>query len=239
MANRTKKSQSQIAEEIKEKANKAETRSKTAPKARTTKAAKAGPAVEAAKTNPDVDTEAKALFLHHLPKIEAAKKKIADATNALRILYKSAKADGMLKRDFDVAIEMQGAEGEKNKKAAIARELTIARWLGYDLGAQLDMFLEPERVPATERAYNEGQSASMQGKPLKCDYHETTPQYREFVRGFQEHQTTLHAGFKKLEEKPEDYGTGVEGTPAKPSNVVAMTRAEAEKQQQAGSHKVN
>jgi len=176
----------------KDAADAAEARSKKTPKAKTTKAsAQAGPAVQAAKTNPDVDTEAKALFLHHLPKIEAAKKKIADATNALRILYKSAKADGMLKRDFDVAIEMQGAEGEKNKKAAIARELTIARWLGYDLGAQLDMFLEPERVPASERAYSEGQTASMTGKPLKCDYHETTEQYREFVRGFNEHQETL------------------------------------------------
>lgn len=227
MANRTKKSQSQIVEDIKEKANKAEARSKKAPKAQTTKAAKAGPAVEAAKTNPDVDVEAKALFLHHLPKIEAGKKKIADATNALRILYKSAKADGMLKRDFDVAIEMQGAEGEKKKKAAIARELTIARWMGYDLGAQLDMFMEPERVPASERAYNEGQTASMTGKPLKCDYHESTEQYREFVRGFQDHQVTLQAGFGKLEPKEgDDYGTDLPGTPKKPPNVVAMTRAD-------------
>jgi hypothetical protein len=234
----------------KDAADAAEARSKKAPKAKTTKASeKAGPAVQAAKTNPDVDTEAKALFLHHLPKIEAGKKKIAEATNALRILYKSAKADGMLKRDFDVAIAMQGAEGEKNKKAAIARELTIARWMGYDLGAQLDMFLEPERVPATERAYAEGQTASMTGRPLKCDYHETTEQYREFCRGFQDHQVTLQAGFKKLEEGPppfeqtepakDDYGIGLAGTPKKPSNVVAMTRAEADKQRQAEAHKVN
>lgn len=245
MANRTKKSQSEIAAEIKEKANKAETRAKTAPKNKTTKAAdSAGPAVQAAKTNPDVDTEAKALFLHHLPKIEKAKQAIADATNALRILYKSAKADGMLKRDFDVAMEMAKANGEKNKKAAIARELTIARWMGYDLGAQLDMFLEPERVPAAERAYAEGQTASMTGKPLKCDYHESTEQFREFVRGFQDHQTTLQAGFQKLEsdfskEPSADYGTGVEGTPAKPGNVVAMTRSEYQKQQQAEAHKAN
>lgn len=221
-------------------ADAAEARSKNAPKAKTTKAKadKAGPAVQAAKSNPDVDTEAKALFLHHLPKIQAGKKAIADATNALRILYKSAKADGMLKRDFDVAIEMQAADGEKKKKAAIARELTIARWMGYDLGAQLDMFLEPERVPAADRAYAEGQTASMTGKPLKCDYHESTEQYREFVRGFNEHQEVLQAGFGTLDKKEDDYGTGVAGTPKKPSNVVAMTRAEA-KAQQAGEHKVN
>ena len=115
-------------------ADAAEARSKKAPKAKTVKAEKAGPTIAKAKANPDFDPEAKALFLHHLPKIEAGKKAIDDATNALRILYKSAKADGLLKCDFDVAKDMQKADGEKKKKAAIARELTIARWLGYEIG---------------------------------------------------------------------------------------------------------
>jgi hypothetical protein len=217
-------------------ADDAANRSKGAPRAKTTKAeAKAA----APKTNPQDDAQEKALFLHHLPKIEAGKKAIEDATNALRIHYKAAKADGFLKGDFDDAREMQKADGEKKKKAAIARSLKVARWMGYDLGAQLDMFLEPERVPASERAYSEGQTASMTGKPLKCDYHESTEQYREFVRGFQDHQTTLQSGFKKLEKAEDDYGTGVAGTPKKPSNVVAMTRSEAEKQKQAEDHKLN
>lgn len=211
-------------------ADAAEARSKGAPKNKTTKAPKAGPKVAAAKTNPDTDLEAKALFLHHLPKITDLKAKLASANANLRNGYKTAKADGFLKNDFDVAFEIQGAEGEKKKKAAIARELTIAKWLGCDLGTQLDMFLEPSRVPAGDRAYQEGETASMTGKPLKCDYHESTEQYREFVRGFNAHQATLQSGFKKLEDKDGAGYPTEPGTPKQPSNVVAMTRAEADAQ---------
>ncbi len=218
-------------------ANDAEARSKGAPKAKTTKARKAGPAVAAAKTNPDTDLEAKALFLQNLAKIAKLIKAKDEAVAALRNSYKTAKADGFLKVDFDDAFAIQKADGEKKKKSAIARSLTIAKWLGCDLGAQLDMFLEPTRVPAADRAYEEGQACSMTGKPLKTDYHPSTEQYRRFVDGFNSHQETLHAGFKKL-ETDEGYGIDAPGVPSKPSNVVAMTREEL-KNQQSPDHKVN
>lgn len=220
----------------KEAADAAEARSKTKKTSKTTAAPKkAGPAVAAAKSNPDTDLEAKALFLQALPKIADLKAKIASATANLRNAYKTAKADGFLKSDFDVAFQMQGAEGEKAKKAAIARELTIAKWLGCDLGSQLDLFVEPSRVPAADRAFEEGQTASMTGKPLKCDYHETTEQYRQFCAGFASHQETLQAGFKKLEPKDDGGGYPTEpGYPKQPSNVVAMTREQAAAQK--GAH---
>ena len=216
----------------KEAADAAEKRAKGAPKARTTKAPKTSPAVAAAKTNPDTDLEAKALFLQNLTKVADLKGKLNTANANLRNAYKTAKADGFLKKDFDVAFEIQGAEGEKKKKAAIARELTIAKWLGCDLGEQLDMFLEPSRVPAEDRAYEEGQTASMTGKSATPSYHPATPQHAAYMKGYHDHQATLSSGFKKLEPKEgdADYGTGVPGTPKKPSNVVAMTRAEAEQQ---------
>lgn len=175
----------------------------------------------------------KALFLHHLPKIAEGKTAITVATNALRTLYKTAKIDGFAKLDFDDAFSMQGAEGEKKKKAAIARSLTIARWLGYDLGSQLDMFVEDERVPAADRAYTEGQTASMKGLGLKCDYHEATEQFREFTRGYHDDQEQrIKGGIKKTDEAPafEDTSPITSG--------VAMTRQEFQKQQ-ASSHKAN
>lgn len=218
-------------------ADAAEARSKNRkPAAQTTKAPKSGPAVAKAKTNPDTDREAKALFLHHLagPKgdtgLTALKAALNTANANLRNAYKQAKADGFVKADFDDAFAIQQADGEKKKKAAIARSLQIAKWLGCDLGAQFDLFVEPNRVPAADRAFAEGETTSMKGQPLKCDYHETTEQYRQFVAGFNSHQETLQKGFKKLETDDKDYGTGVPGTPKKPSNVVAMTRAEADAQ---------
>lgn len=241
MAKRTKKSQSEIVQEIKEKAEKAEARAKTAKKADTVKApkgAKKAAEQQAATAKPASGDNAndKALFLHHLPKVAEAKQKIKDATNAIRLLYKTAKADGFLKKDFDDAFEMQGEEGEKKKKAAIARSLQIAQWLGYDLGTQLDLFAQDERVPAEDRAYSEGETASMQGKSANPDYHPSTAQHRAYMAGYHDHQAKLGGQFKKLDEAT-GYPTDP-GYPKQPSNVVAMSREELKKQQ-AESHQAH
>ena len=146
-------------------ADDAAARSKNKKTAQTVKApAKASPAVAAATKSPDTDKEAKALFLHHLvgPKgvsgITALKRALNSANANLRNGYKAAKADGYLKCDFDDAFAIQQADGEKKKKAAIARSLMVAKWLGCDLGSQLDLFVEDTRVPAADRAYEEGQA---------------------------------------------------------------------------------
>jgi hypothetical protein len=194
MASRTKKSQSQIADEIREKANKAEAEAGKTRKADTVKAdtVKADAAVAeapapkppkaskvaAVKSNDDQD---RALFLQALPKIGQLRAALNTANANLRNAYKQAKADGFAKKDFDEAFLMQGAEGEKVKKATISRSLRIARWLGMDLGAQLDMFEQDARVPAIDRAYEEGKSQAMQGISLKCDYAQETEQYRTFA----------------------------------------------------------
>ncbi len=168
-------------EEVKAKADRAEKRS-----------AKAA-------TNTAKDDEDKALFLQTLPKIADLKAKVATATANLRNAYKTAKKDGFTKDDFETAFKMQGAEGEKAKKAAIARDLTIAKWLGCDLGAQLDLFVQDERVPAEDRAYSEGQAASMKGETAKPDYHPSTPQHAAYMKGFHDDQEKrVKGGIKKL-----------------------------------------
>ena len=247
------KSQSQIAEEIREKANKAEARAAKAPKADTVNAdaTKSDAAKEAkpkpAKNAPRVsnDDQDRALFLQALPKIA---KLIADkdaAVAALRNAYKQAKADGFDKVDFDEAFKMQGHEGEKVKKAAISRSLRIARWLGMDLGDQLDMFEQPSRVPAADRSFEEGKTQAMQGISARCDYAPDTEQYRNFMRGWHAGQEVLSQGFKKLHPEVEkdqaDKAAAkekVEGQKAEdakafdaPASGVAMTRAEFNKQQ--------
>lgn len=179
-------------------ADAAEARSKTKDKATPKK--KAGPAVEAARKNPDVDVEARALFLQHLPKIAELKTKLNTANANLRNAYKTAKSDGFLQADFDVAFKLQGDGGEKAKKAAIARELTIAKWLGCDLGSQLDMFVEDARVPAADRAYEEGQTDSMSAKTAKTDYAPETEQYRRYMAGYHDAtEARLKKGIKKLD----------------------------------------
>lgn len=177
-------------EAIQKAAAKAERRSKSTPKQDTVKAP--------AGVN-DTDEQNRALFLHHLPKVADLKDKVAKATANLRNAYKAAKADGFLKVDFDTAFEIQGAEGEKKRKAAIARSLQIARWLGCDLGAQLDMFVADPLVPAVDRAYEEGKTDSMLGKSAKPSYDPSTEQHRRYMAGYHDAtETRIKGGITKL-----------------------------------------
>ena len=148
--------------------------------------------------DPLTNAEDKALFLHHLPKIKAQKDKLTTAMADLRNLYKTAKADGFEKADFDIAAALETAEKEAKTKAKIARQLQVAQWLDSDLGQQLDMFLEPSRMPAADRAYIEGQNAAMQHLAAKPSYDPATEQHREYMRGYHEVQTKqLKAGIGK------------------------------------------
>lgn len=265
MANRKPKSQSEIANEIREKANKAEARSAKAPKADTVKAAdkpvaepkppKPAKTQNRIKNDDEID---RAVFLDMLPKvakqksdIKAAADVVSSLKGALRNMYKQALADGFSASDFEEALQMQKAEGEKARRAAIQRSLRIARWLGMDLGAQLDMFEEPSRVPAVDRAFEEGKSASLKGESPKCDYAPDLPQHQRFMEGWHAGQEIRSKGFKKLHPEVEAdekakliKKTEREAEQAKdavafdaPASGVAMTRAEhnrlKEQQQQA------
>jgi hypothetical protein len=208
------------------------------------------PKVKASKFNSPVNEEDRALFLNHLPKISDLKAKLNSANANLRNAYKTAKADGFLKGDFDTAFQIQGADGEKAKKAAIARDLTIAKWLGCDLGAQLDLFVEPERVPAVDRAFEEGKVDAMSNKAAKPSYDPSTPQHAKYMEGYHSiSEARIKGGIGKLhpavaEDLKETAAKAakVDGQKAqdakafdKPASGVAMTREEYQRQQQAAA----
>lgn len=164
------------------------------------------PAPRAASKNHPLDPQEKALFHHHLPKVEAQRKRVATAVSDLRTLYKTAKADGFTKSDFDFAIEMRDAEKEKRAQAAIARQLVIARFMDAKLGDQLDLFLEDARIPATDKAYEQGQSDSMKGVTAKPPYAPESSQHQAYMKGYHDDQESrIKGGIKK---KPEDAGDG-------------------------------
>lgn len=147
----------------------------------------------------DLDREEKALFLNHLPLVKKARDRMASSTADLRNLYKRAKAEGgFTKADLDTAIAVETAESEARERAAIARKLKIAKIMGSSLGAQLDMFLEPDRTPIADRAYAEGEKASMENKSggASPPYDPSTEAYRQYMAGFHAHQATLAKGIK-------------------------------------------
>lgn len=174
-----------------------------------------------------INEEDKALFLQTLPKIADLKAKLNTANSNLRNAYKTAKKDGFLKNDFDVAFQIQEAAGEKARKAAIARDLTIAKWLGCDLGAQLDLFVEDERVPAVDRAYATGESDSMQGKAAKPPYSQDTEQYRMYMKGFHDDtERRLKAGIKKTDDEPKSEAGMIPKPDQKPASKAIQAAAD-------------
>ena len=143
------------------------------------------------------------LFLSHLPIIAAQKAKLETANSDLRNLYKKAKADGFEKADFDLAMAIETAEKEAKQKAKIARELTIAKFCGKALGNQLDLFLEPDRTPASENAYEEGKIAAMKNEAARPGYDPSTEQHREYMRGYHDVQgAQIKDGIKPLDDTP-------------------------------------
>jgi hypothetical protein len=192
---------------------------KTKTKSRTVRKPKIEKAPEIAvrrRRGTKVNEESKALFLdHHLPKIARLRNVAATAQANLRNGYKAAKTDGFLKRDFDVAFRLQGQLGEKEIKAEIARDMTIAKWLGYALGKQLDLFVDAVEHDVEGQAYAEGEEASRENRPAEPIYAPGTPGFEAYMQGFHDHQEGLAKGIKKAE----------------PTSGVPMTRSQFRAQQ--------
>lgn len=170
---------------VKKAADNAEARSKGKPKV-AGKAAKTAASPSGKVFNSELDAEEKALFLnHHLPAIRRLRELYNTANGNLRNGYKKAKAEGdFTKADFDTAFAVETAENEAKERAAIARKLRIAKIMGSSLGAQLDMFLMPDRTPAVDIAFQEGESDAIQNKIAKPKYDPSTEQHRKYLEGF-------------------------------------------------------
>lgn len=104
------------------------------------------------------------------------------------------KADGFKVLHMNIADSLINPKGEKRVHGEVRDRLWVARMIGHALGRQFDLFEAPDRTPAIDRAYEEGRTASIENKPRQCtQYHETTEQFREFMRGYNDHQEELIA----------------------------------------------
>lgn len=133
----------------------------------------------------------RALFLSHLPlvqggtaAVEAAAAKVKSAKESLKKLLAAAAADGFSKADFEYALDFESPDKELAAKDNIARRLKIAGFMGSDLGNQLDLFLEPDRTPIADRAFEEGKAQALQNLPAKPSYDPSTEAYRQYLKGF-------------------------------------------------------
>lgn len=142
-----------------------------------------------------------ALFFNHLKKYEeslAAKKK-ADAD--FRNVTKMIKAEGTELKDIKTALTLQTEEGEKTIKSEIEDQIRVAKWLGYSVGYQIDLF--PDRRPSGEKAFDDGKVAGLAGLAMKPPF-DPGPLHDRFVAGWRAGQDALVAKLapKAPEQQP-------------------------------------
>ena len=149
-----------------------------------------------------VDPDLRNLFLVHRDKYALLKEKMDTASNNLRTYVKTIKGDGFSVMQIKDAIWMSTPEGEAEFKAEMANRMLAAAYVGADIGEQLSLFLDEPRVPATDRAYKEGQAAAMRNEAAVPKYDPSTPQYKFFMEGYHDEQgRQVKAGIGKLDAK--------------------------------------
>jgi hypothetical protein len=97
------------------------------------------------------------------------------------------KEDGFSMRQIKLMVELSTPEGEQAWRMTIANDLIAAQYQGAGIGQQLVLFLEPDRTPSVDVAFDEGQRDSMEGKPPKPRYDPSVPQYQRYLDGFHDH----------------------------------------------------
>jgi hypothetical protein len=75
------------------------------------------------------------------------------------------------------------------------------------MGAQLDLFAQPDRTPAVEKAYDEGKQAFFENKRATPPYAPGVPQYTQWLEGYHNAQDArVRGGLKPLEDEEQEDG---------------------------------
>jgi hypothetical protein len=151
---------------------------------------------------PSADPKLRELARHHRDKYITLKNAMGKAQKNLRLFGKEVKEDGLSMRQIKLMVELSTPEGEAAWRMTIANDLIAAQYQGAAIGQQLTLFLEPDRTPAVDIAYDQGVQDSMDGKTAHPGYDPSTPQHAKYMDGFHaETERRLKAGIKKAVEE--------------------------------------
>lgn len=151
-------------------------------------AAPPGAGDNSSKRNAD---EVRELFTSHRSSWNGYKAKLAVVEKLERDVKAALKADGFTVKQMEIADSLATVKGEAKVTGEVKDRLQVARWIGHPMGAQLDMFEQPDRTPAADRAFDEGKQASMENKPRKPPHDPSTTQYGRWMEGYDTHQSDL------------------------------------------------
>lgn len=150
------------------------------------------------------DPDKRRLALKHRDTYATLKARLGKVQKDFRLLGKEVKSDGFSMRQIKLMHELSTPEGEEAFRMSTANDLIAAQYAGATIGQQLALFLEPDRTPAVDMAYDEGVQDCMEGKSPKPSYAPSVPQHASYMKGYHdETERRLQKGIKKLEPKDE------------------------------------
>lgn len=153
-----------------------------------------GPGHNAFKPDPDK----RRLALKHRDTYATLKARLGKVQKDFRLLGKEVKQDGFTMRQIRLMVELATPEGEEAFRMSTANDLIAAQYAGAAIGQQLALFLEPDRTPAVDQAYDEGVQDCMEGKSAKPGYDPSVPQYQSYMKGWNDEHERRMNKFKKL-----------------------------------------
>lgn len=130
--------------------------------------------------------------------LEAKKKGDKALIDYGKIIKSDLGAKGL--QDIKDLIALDTPEGEAAMKAEMVRQARVMRWMNIPIGTQGGLFVDADRMPITERAFNEGKRQGLAGESCDNKHHHTTEAHRAHNDGYAEGQTTKATkGFSKLD----------------------------------------
>lgn len=130
-------------------------------------------------------------------KLKVVEKLVSDVKSAL-------KSDGYTVKQMQIADQLATVKGDAKVQAEVKDRLQVAQWMGHPMGAQLDMFSQPDRTPAVDRAFEDGKTAGMEGRVRRPPHSPETPQHESWMNGYYQGQEILQGkvGTGALADQP-------------------------------------
>lgn len=166
-----------------------------------------------------MDPKMRELARHHRDKYIVAKAALSKAQRGMQALGKTIKADGLSVKQIKVMVDLMTPEGEAAFRASIVSDLQAAQWQGSSVGTQLSLFMEPDRTPSVDVAFDEGQQDSMDGKTANPKYAPSVPQHASYMKGYHEDQE------RKIKE---GIGSDVKPNPTRAETLAAARAKNAD-----------
>lgn len=121
----------------------------------------------------------------------------------MRDVHAKIKTRGFTVKQMKIADMLNGTAKDSEKvKTEVKERLQVAQWIGHPMGAQLDLFAQPDRTPSVDQAYDNGKMAAMEGKVATPPHDASSPQYQSWLSGYHDEQARrVREGIKPLEPK--------------------------------------